>query len=42
MSITLSGSGLTVDALVRITRHNEKVELAPEALERIKKCRAML
>lgn len=42
MSIVLNGSGLTVENLVRIARHNEKVELAPEALERIKKCRAML
>ena len=42
MSITLNGSGLTVDALVRIARHNEPVALAPEALERIRRCRAML
>jgi histidine ammonia-lyase len=42
MSIMLSGSGLTVEKIVRIARHNEKIELAPEALERIKKCRAML
>jgi histidine ammonia-lyase len=27
---------------VRIARHNEKVELAPEAMERMKVCRAML
>ncbi len=42
MAIVLNGSGLTVEKLVRIARHNEKVELCPEALERIKKCRAML
>lgn len=42
MPIILNGSGLTIEKLVRIARHNEKVELAPEALERIKKCRAML
>lgn len=42
MPVTLSGSGLTVEKLVQIARHNEKVELAPEALERIKQCRAML
>jgi len=42
MSIVLNGSGLTIEKLVQIARHNEKVELAPEALERIKKCRAML
>ena len=42
MAIVLDGSGLTVDKLVRIARNNEKVELSAEALERIKKCRAML
>ena len=42
MAIVLNGSGLTVEKLVRIARHNEKVELCPDALERIKKCRAML
>jgi len=42
MTIVLSGSGLTVEKLVRIARHGEQVELAPEALERIKVCRRML
>ena len=42
MTITLNGSSLTIDKLVAIARDNEKVELAPEALERIKVCRAML
>jgi histidine ammonia-lyase len=42
MTIVLDGSGLTVDKLVRIARHGEKVDLAPEAVERIKTCRAML
>jgi len=42
MTITLNGSGLTVEKLVAIARFNEKVELAPDALERIKVCRAML
>ncbi|MEN8222487.1 MAG: aromatic amino acid ammonia-lyase [Acidobacteriota bacterium] len=42
MSIVLTGEGLTVEKLVRIARHNEKVELGAEALERIKVCRAML
>ena len=42
MSIILDGSNLTIDKLVRIARFHEKVELAPEALERIKQCRAML
>ncbi len=42
MAIVLDGSGLTVEKLVRIARHNEKVELHPEALKKIKICRAML
>src|SRR5512139_485021 len=42
MPITLDGSSLTIEKVVAIARNNEKVELAPEALERIKVCRAML
>jgi histidine ammonia-lyase len=42
MSITLSGTGLTIEKLVRIARFNEKVELSRDALARIKTCRAML
>ena len=42
MTIVLDGSNLTVEKLVRIARFNEKVELHPQALERIKTCRAML
>jgi histidine ammonia-lyase len=42
MTIVLDGSGLTIEKLVSIARHGEKVELAPDALERIKTCRAML
>ncbi len=42
MSITLNGSGLTVEKLVRIARNKEKVELSKDSLERIKTCRAML
>ena len=42
MPIVLDGSSLTIEALVAIARFGQKVELAPEALERIKVCRAML
>jgi histidine ammonia-lyase len=42
MAIVLDGSSLTIESLVRIARFGEQVELAPEALERIKVCRAML
>ena len=42
MGIIIDGSGLITDKLVRIARHNERVELHPDAVERIKTCRAML
>ena len=42
MTITLDGSSLTVEKLVRIAREGEQVELDPAALERIKVCRTML
>ena len=42
MSITIDGSNLTVEKLVSIARHKEKVEISNSALQRIKACRAML
>jgi len=42
MAIVLDGHGLTVEKLVQIARYGEKVTLHPDALERIKVCRAML
>ena len=42
MAIILDGSNLTIEKIVAIARDNEKVELRPEAIKRIKKCRAML
>jgi len=42
MSYVFTGSGLTIEKLVQIARHNERVEIHPDALERIKKCRCML
>jgi len=42
MTIELNGSNLTVEKLVRIARHGEKVALHPDALKRIEKCREML
>jgi histidine ammonia-lyase len=42
MAIVLDGNSLTTDALVRIARLGEPVALAPEALDRITACRAML
>ena len=42
MTITLDGSGLTIEKLLRIARDGERVELHPQALERILTCRAMV
>jgi histidine ammonia-lyase len=42
MSIVLDGSGLTVEQMVRIARHGERVELSDRAVDRIHHCRAML
>jgi histidine ammonia-lyase len=42
MAIVLDGSSLTIEKLVDIARHGEKVELAPDALARIRACQAML
>ncbi len=42
MTLVVKGSGLTIEDVVRVARNNEKVEMHPEALERIKVCRAML
>lgn len=42
MAIILDGSELTIEKLVKIARYNEKVELHPDAIERINVCRAML
>lgn len=42
MTVVLDGSGLTIENLVRIARHGERVALAAGALERIILCRRML
>ncbi len=42
MPITITGKGLTIDDVVAVARRNEKVELHPDALARIKKCRAFI
>jgi len=42
MTVILDGSSLTIEKLVAIARHGEKVELSKDALERIKANRAML
>jgi len=42
MTIVLDGANLNLEKLVRIARNGEKVELHPEAVNRIIACRAML
>jgi histidine ammonia-lyase len=42
MTLIITGSGLTPKNVVEVARYDEKVKLHPDALKRIKKCRAML
>jgi len=42
MTLVIKGSGLTIEDVVNVARHNEKVELHPDAVTRIEACRAML
>ena len=42
MSITLTGTGLTVEKVVEVARRGAPVALDPEARKRIVKCRALL
>lgn len=41
MTVTLTGLDLTVDELVRVARGGERVELAPEAIDRMTAARAV-
>lgn len=40
--LIITGKNLTIETVVEVARYGRKVELHPEALERIKACRAML
>ncbi|MFA4853672.1 MAG: aromatic amino acid ammonia-lyase [Bacteroidales bacterium] len=42
MTVILTGNDLTIEDVVKVARHGEKVELHPDAVARINKCRAML
>ncbi len=42
MTYIIKGSGLTINDVVNVARNNEKVELYPDALQRIKVCRTMV
>jgi len=40
MTIILNGTDLTIEQVVRVARGNEQAELAPEAVEKVRKARA--
>ena len=40
--LIIKGEGLTIENVVEVARHGRKVELHPDAIARINKCRAML
>jgi len=42
LTVVLDGESLTIEDLVKIARDNEKIEVSPEAWERIKKCRKVV
>jgi len=42
MKLEITGSGLTIEDMVDVARNNRPVELHPDAIKRIRKCRAML
>ena len=42
MTYIVKGKGLTIEDVVNVARKGQQVELHPDALERIEKCRAML
>ncbi|PKP35829.1 MAG: phenylalanine ammonia-lyase [Bacteroidetes bacterium HGW-Bacteroidetes-17] len=42
MTYIITGSGLTIKDVVAVARHSKKVELHPDAIKRINKCRTML
>ncbi len=42
MAVKLDGSSLKIEDVVQVARHGAQVELAPEAVDRIRACRGML
>ncbi len=42
MNLIITGNNLRIDDVVDVARHEKKVALHPEAIQRINKCRAML
>jgi len=42
MSLKLTGENLTIEDVVRVARGGEQIEIAPDGLQRIQKCRTVL
>ncbi len=42
MAITVDGHHLTIERVVEVARHNEKIDVHPEAMKKIQKCRNLL
>ncbi|MEA3496842.1 MAG: aromatic amino acid ammonia-lyase [Bacteroidota bacterium] len=42
MTLIIEGKNLKIEDVVKVARHNEKVELHADSIKRINKCRAML
>ena len=42
MTLIINGENITIDDVVNVARNNQKIELHPDAIERIKACRVML
>ena len=40
MAVIINGRDLTIEQVISVCRHHEKVELAPEAIEAVNKARA--
>jgi histidine ammonia-lyase len=41
-TLSITGNNLTIEDVVNVARNNQKIELHPDAVARIKKCRVML
>jgi len=42
MKLIITGAGLTIEDVVKVARHQQSIELHPDAVNRIVKCRTML
>ena len=42
MEYIIKGSGLRIEDVIQVARHNQKVVLDSQAIERVLKCRAMV